>query len=310
MKTDKPTKIINILSFVLVFALAIGAFRLSYSSLRATALSYGIPQELTWIWPLLVDFALIVFSLSVVRASLKGERVAWPWCLVALYTAGTLAFNVIHAPDNLTAQVVAVVAPVSLFLSFETLMAMLKAEVNRNSLVLSIAQIEAEAKKKAAELDRMQHDWREKFAEERRKATLELDSQLGQLQGWIEEARLELANLISEREHVAGQYQEQLETMERTIHSYRQDIEAKKEELKGLDSGQVKVYLPANLSVSQRQELVTRLANEGMTNEAIAGALGVSVGTVKNDKKAVKIISPEEVEGTIGRNGNHRKAGG
>lgn len=292
---NRSTHIIRYLSLALVFLLAVGAFVLSYAALWDTALSYGVPSQLAWLWPLLVDGAIVVFSLAVVRNGLLGERTVWPWVLVILFTVGTIVLNGIHSDGRYVSIAVAVVAPIALVLAFETSMAMLKSDVKRAGLVQSIAQIEAEAKKKAAELDKVQHDWREGFAEESRKATLELDNQLGQLQGWIEEARLDLAT-----------YREQVETMERTIHSYRQDIEAKKEELKALDGGQVKVYLPANLSVSQRQELVTRMGQDGLTNEAIAGALGVSIGTVKNDKKAVKIISPEEVEGTIGRNG-HRK---
>lgn len=137
------TRIINYSTAALVFLLAAGAFVLSYSNLWDTALSYGLPPRLAWIWPLLVDFALVVFSLAVVRASLHNERTWWPWALVGLYTIGTVGFNVYHAPDNLAAQVVAVVAPVSLFLSFETLMSMLKSGVRRNSLVQSISQITA-----------------------------------------------------------------------------------------------------------------------------------------------------------------------
>lgn len=292
---NRSTHIIRYLSLALVFLLAVGAFVLSYAALWDTALSYGVPSALAWLWPLLVDGAIVVFSLAVVRNGLLGEKTVWPWALVILFTVGTIVLNGIHSDGRYVSIAVAVVAPIALVLAFETSMAMLKSDVKRAGLVLSIAEIEAEAKEKREELDKVQHDWREAFAEESRKATLELDNQLGQLQGWIEEARLELAT-----------YREQVETMEGTIHSYRQDIEAKKEELKTLDGGQAKVYLPANLSVSQRQELVTRMGQDGLTNEAIAGVLGVSIGTVKNDKKAVKIISPEEIEGTIGRNG-HRK---
>lgn len=292
---NRSTHIIRYLSLALVFLLAVGAFVLSYAALWDTALSYGVPSALAWLWPLLVDGAIVVFSLAVVRNGLLGEKTVWPWALVILFTVGTIVLNGIHSDGRYVSIAVAVVAPIALVLAFETSMAMLKSDVKRAGLVLSIAEIEQEAKVKREELDKVQHDRREAFAEESRKATLELDNQLGQLQGWIEEARLELAT-----------YREQVETMEGTIHSYRQDIEVKKEELKTLDGGQAKVYLPANLSVSQRQELVTRMGQDGLTNEAIAGALGVSIGTVKNDKKAVKIINPEEIEGTIGRNG-HRK---
>jgi hypothetical protein len=129
--TPLTQRLISYSSILLVFLLAAGAFVLSYAALWETALSYGLPPRLAWIWPLLVDFALVVFSLAVVRASLYGERTLWPWLMVALYTAATVAFNILHAPDNLASRVIAVVAPISLFLSFETLMGMLKGEVKR-----------------------------------------------------------------------------------------------------------------------------------------------------------------------------------
>lgn len=268
MTTDNTT-IINRLSFILVGVVGVGAFVLSYASLWGTALAFGLSPRLAWIWPLLVDFALIVFSLSVVRASLKGERVLWPWLLVGLYTVGTVAFNVLHAPDNLTARIVAIVAPVSLFLSFETLMAMLKAEVRRGSLVLSLGQVSANLSQLEAE-----------YQEKRNK----LESELGEL----ERAMLEG---IGQLEGQRASLQEELETKAKTLTSYTQDIEAKKEELKRLGSGSIKVYLPANLSITQRRELVNLMAKDGLTAEAISEALGVSIGTVKNDKQAAKEAS-------------------
>lgn len=113
----------------LVATLAIIAFILSYNALRHVAADYGIPENLSFLWPLLVDFALIVFSMAVLSASLAGQRTVWPWLLVGLFTLATVGFNLIHAPDNATARIVAAVAPVALFLSFETLMGMIKNRV-------------------------------------------------------------------------------------------------------------------------------------------------------------------------------------
>lgn len=300
---NRSTRIIRYLSLVLVFLLAVGAFAQSYAVLWDVALAYGLPPKMAWFWPLLVDGAIVVFSLAVVRNGLLGERTAWPWVLVILFTLGTIILNGIHSDGRYVSIAVAVVAPIALVLAFETSMAMLKSDVKRAGLVRSIAEIEQEAKEKREELDRWQHDQLEEIREQGQKAQLELDNQLGQLQGWIEAARLELAT-----------YREQAETMERTVQTYRQDIEARKEELKTLDSGQAKVYLPANLSVSQRQELVARMGQDGMTNEAIAGVLGVSIGTVKNDKKASKeansngpITDPADVPWTAGGKNGHRK---
>lgn len=82
MKLDKWTNIIRYLALALVFLLAIGAFAQSYAALWDTALTYGLSEKLAWFWPLLVDGAIIVFSLAVVRNGLLGEGTVWPWCLV------------------------------------------------------------------------------------------------------------------------------------------------------------------------------------------------------------------------------------
>jgi len=157
-KTPQKSNLIETFSRIsaaLVALLAAGAFLLSYNALRAVAAQNGIPGWQSYLWPLLVDFALIVFSLSVVRNSLLGERTRWPWLLVALYTAATVSFNILHAPANLTARVVAVVAPVSLFLSFETLMAQVRSEVCRAEVTRTLSDLTAEAERLAARRDEL-----------------------------------------------------------------------------------------------------------------------------------------------------------
>lgn len=135
-------RIISILTALLVFLLAVGAFVLSYSVLRDLAADYGLNDWQAYIWPLMIDAALVVCSLAVLRANLHRERAVYPWLLVALYSLATIAFNVIHAPDNLIARLVAVVAPISLLLSFELFVSMLRAEVKRHSAISSLQEIQ------------------------------------------------------------------------------------------------------------------------------------------------------------------------
>jgi len=128
------TKVISIISSSLVALLALGAFVLSYDALRHVAQDHGIGANLVYVWPLLIDFALIVFSMAVLRANLRGEPAWWPWTLVLLFTLTTIGFNLIHANGDIfnrdvTRYLVAIVAPVALFLSFETLMTMIKGEI-------------------------------------------------------------------------------------------------------------------------------------------------------------------------------------
>jgi uncharacterized protein YerC len=137
----------------LVGILAGIAFILSYNALQAVADSNGIEGWRSSIWPLLIDASLVVFSLAVVRNALRGEQTAWPWFLVGLYTLATIVFNLVHAPSTWTAWAVAVVAPVSLFLSFETLMSQFYSEVKRSAVVQSLADLSAEVSKVQAKRD-------------------------------------------------------------------------------------------------------------------------------------------------------------
>lgn len=257
---------INYSSAFLVFLLAVGAFVLSYSALYDVAAAYGLPPKLAWIWPLLVDFALIVFSLAVVRASSQGESTWWPWALVGLFTVATIAFNLIHSRPEYVAWLVAIVPPVALILSFETLMAMLRGSAKRAGAIQSITEIEAESREKRAEVA----------------------NEIGQLDEAIAAKQAELSGLTGQLEQLTGQLREEIEAKARAIETYNQDIEAKKRELKGLTDEPAKAYLPANITLEQKQELANLMANDGLTNDQIAGILGVSLATVKNYKKAAK----------------------
>jgi hypothetical protein len=93
-----------------LFLLVLGAFMFSYAFLWGMALTYGLLPLLAWVWSLLVHFILIVFSVTIVRVTLRSERTTWPWLLVAIYSVGAVAFNIIHAPNHLIAQIIAVIA--------------------------------------------------------------------------------------------------------------------------------------------------------------------------------------------------------
>ena len=150
-----PETLISAITALLVSLLAAGALLLSYNALRGVAATYGLSGWQSYLWPLLLDFALLVFSLAVVRNALLHEGTRWPWTLVGLYTAATIAFNILHAPHTPVARVVAVVAPLSLFLSFETLMSQLKSEVRRRAALRSLTDLSAQIDQKQQELGQL-----------------------------------------------------------------------------------------------------------------------------------------------------------
>jgi hypothetical protein len=105
-----------------VAGLAAGAFLLSYDALHQLARTSHVPAVLSWLWPVIVDGFIVVASLAVLQAVHTERRALYPWLLVLGFSGLSVTFNVLHAPTNLVAQLVAAVPPLALVLSFELLM--------------------------------------------------------------------------------------------------------------------------------------------------------------------------------------------
>lgn len=159
-----PLKI-TLISYItagLVMTLALLAFILSYSSLQHMAQSNGIGEWLSYLWPLLLDFAMIVFSLAILRANLRSERNLYPWLLTIIFASLAMAANILDVtdlgiPPVFIAASVKALAPASLVLAFELLMAMVKAEVRRAATVQSIDDLKRQATEAETETNRHRH---------------------------------------------------------------------------------------------------------------------------------------------------------
>jgi hypothetical protein len=152
--TNKNTiKIISISAAFLVGMLAILAFILSYSSLQHMAAQNGVGAYLSYLWPLLLDFAMIVFSLAILRANLRQESAKYPWLLTIVFASLATLGNILDVsamaqvlgiPQIVIAASVKALAPLALVLSFELLMSMSKAEIKRSSIVQSLTELNTE----------------------------------------------------------------------------------------------------------------------------------------------------------------------
>ena len=109
---------------ILVGLLAIAAFALSFDALRNLAITTGaIPNpEQAWLFPVLLDGGVVVFSLAALRASLTGSDRRWYMTLVVVVTLLSVAFNVAHATRGILSSVMAGMPPLLLFMAFESLM--------------------------------------------------------------------------------------------------------------------------------------------------------------------------------------------
>jgi hypothetical protein len=98
----------------------------SFEAIRAFAVeTAAFPASLAWSAPLLVDSFTTAASLVILWRYLRGEgwREPWyAWTLVACATGVSVALNVAHAPDRLSAQLFAALPPVALLGALELLM--------------------------------------------------------------------------------------------------------------------------------------------------------------------------------------------
>lgn len=315
MKPEKATNIIRYLSLGLIFLLAVGAFVLSYNALLEVAKSNGVPPELAWLWPLLVDGAIIVFSLAVVRNGLLGEKTGWPWTLVIVATVGTIVLNGLHSSGEPLAIAVAVVAPIALVLAFETSMAMLKSDVKRSGLVQSIEQLAAKLSELEglyrvrednleAELKRLQHD---------RLAEIETKAQARQT---------ELDALIVTRQNELDKAGRDLETIQAQIAQAQTELTDILGQVEGQKAGQKDKDIPIviigegldlpKMKPAERQKYLPQLINGGVDKDRILDIFGISAKTLDRDIKECNgaIMDPADIPFMAGgRNGHNRKVG-
>ena len=89
--------------------IAVGAFWLSFTALADLARRSGIAATQAWAWPLIVDGIIVVGTVAVV--ALAGQRGAWyPWMLLMIGAAVSVAANSIHAVVAADADVLPVLA--------------------------------------------------------------------------------------------------------------------------------------------------------------------------------------------------------
>ena len=78
--------------------LAVGGFVLSFAALRDLAVRVGMPVDLAWLWPLLIDGMIVEATLAVVALAQRGSRAVWyAWFLLAVGAVVSVGSNGVHA---------------------------------------------------------------------------------------------------------------------------------------------------------------------------------------------------------------------
>jgi len=127
----RPVDLIGRFTAVLVGMLGIASFALSFEALRDLAVRTGaLPPQSAWLFPILVDGAAIIFSLSAFRASAVGAESdrRWHFSLVVAISLCSVGFNIAHAEKGLVPSAIAAAPPILLFLAFESLLRQLGPE--------------------------------------------------------------------------------------------------------------------------------------------------------------------------------------
>lgn len=129
----------------LIGFLALASFVLSYEALWTFAADSGIDWRLAWLWPLTLDFFVLVASLSILRNSLNGEPKKYAWTMVVVFTVLSIVFNAIHGGLPLDSYevyvlpyipvVAYVLPPVAFVFSFHLGMAQIESELKKRAVV-------------------------------------------------------------------------------------------------------------------------------------------------------------------------------
>lgn len=152
------TRIVNTLTgtvALMVLLIGAGAFVLSYDALYATGAAHGLPPSKVWIWPLLIDAPLIVFTLALLISQIMRSSAKLWAGLVILYTLATVGFNLSHAQQSPLGWTVAIVAPVGLLLTTEALRHLAKTIIERQAVVSTLAELTAQRDTLTADLDKL-----------------------------------------------------------------------------------------------------------------------------------------------------------
>ena len=107
------------------------SFTLSFSNLKYAAKISNIDPDLTGAWPLCIDSLLVSGSLLILRNSLRGERTWFGWLVLSAFTAISILFNVAVSPSNLLSQASHAIPPITLMVSIEILLSMVRSDLSR-----------------------------------------------------------------------------------------------------------------------------------------------------------------------------------
>lgn len=253
---SKSMRFLSVFSGAMVLLIALAAFTLSFDAIYELAITNGTDGRLAWIVPFVVDGAMVVFSVAALRATLQGERARNSWVLIGIFTTLSVVLNVAHAMQTPIGILIAVFVPVALFASFETLMAQIRATMQKISSP-SVNRWRQRAK------------WLLGEARRRQKHVEDLQREMGVLQTAVVRLQNELA------------------TSQAPIAALQKDAKeavAMRNRIAELEQAmREKEFVPQAVGPYGR-DLLRLFGDDGLTLQDVADKYGFNVSTVSRDK--------------------------
>lgn len=146
------TKTIARLTGSLTLIMALFSFTLSFNALTDLAQKHGV--SIPPLFPFVVEFAVVIFSLNALYRSLSGERATWQWVLIIGSSLLAGVFNVAHAQADLLSQTMAAMPSLFLLLSFESFLSLVKHRVRLSAAMSTLADLNAQIAQSRSELEK------------------------------------------------------------------------------------------------------------------------------------------------------------
>lgn len=249
VNNNSSTKRIAQLTGALTLLLALFSFVLSFNSLTELADEHDV--SIPFLFPFLVEFGVVIFSLNALYRSLNGESAKWQWALIIGSSLLAGSFNIVHAKPEFISRLIAAMPSLFLVLSFETFLQQVKYSTKRNETVQSLEVLQRnfanQQVKIAARLEQMKATLRQKFAIERDKLQseiAELSEQSAKLDANVSRKNAELGRLKADTKAQKHVNAEDLQEARRS-------------------------------KLQERRSRALQLQGEGLTEQQICEALGV-----------------------------------
>lgn len=136
-RLDADRVIVVVLTIVFGVTIAAASFVLSFHGLRDVATWGRVPLWLAWLVPVMIDAAVLCYTLAWLVQRARRESTVLSWSALALFTAVSTLGNTLHGWDppgpvqRIVGTAVVGLAPIAMLLATHTLAQLLTARVPR-----------------------------------------------------------------------------------------------------------------------------------------------------------------------------------